>query len=64
MSAAIGSTGTVRVRVPGTADPGEVELPVRGGCDRFLADAAAELAEGAAGLVIERVGARAVRVTP
>lgn len=60
----IGTTGTVRVRISGAAEPGEVELPVRGGFERFLAYADAEIAEGSEVIVIELAGGRAVRVAP
>lgn len=64
MTAPLGATGTVRVRIPGAAEPGEVELSVRGGFERFLAYADSEIAIGETVLVIESIGARAVRVVP
>lgn len=64
MSIPLGALGTVRVRIPATADPGEVELPVRGGFERFLAYSDGEIPEGASVMVIESIGVRSVRVVP
>jgi membrane protein implicated in regulation of membrane protease activity len=62
--AVIGRTGTVVVRVRGAEGPGEVTVSVRGGSETFLAYADAPLDVGAAVLVVESRGPRAVTVEP
>ncbi|MGW2519651.1 hypothetical protein ACWC09_22065 [Streptomyces sp. NPDC001617] len=60
--AVIGCIGKVLIGTRGSAGPGEVLVPVRGGSETFLAWSDDPLPTGATVLVIESRGRRAVGV--
>ena len=60
----VGKVGRVLVRVRGGDQPGEVEVPVAGSIETYLAYAKEQIAVGARVLVIGSRGARRVDVVP
>jgi len=60
--AVIGCTGQLLIGTRGTAGPGEVLVPVRGGREAFLAWSEEPLAKGTTVLVVDSRGARQVDV--
>ncbi|MBO4254592.1 hypothetical protein ACWCQ1_33715 [Streptomyces sp. NPDC002144] len=60
--AVIGCIGKVLIGTRGTAGPGEVLVPVRGGSETFIAWSDEPLPTGATVLVIESRGCREVGV--
>jgi hypothetical protein len=62
--ALIGAIGTLTVATRGSAGPGEVMVPVRGGTEAFIAWSPEPLPKGTSVLVIESRGHRAVDVSP
>ena len=61
--ALIGAIGVLTVATRGSAGPGEVLVPVRGGKEAFIAWSPEPLPKGATVLVIESRGHRAVDVS-
>ena len=59
---AVGRTGVLTVGTRGAAGPGEVHVRIRGGSESFLAWSDEPLPKGAAVLIVEDRGARAVTV--
>jgi hypothetical protein len=60
--AVIGCTGQLLIATRGTAGPGEVLVPVRGGTEAFLAWSEEPLAKGTTVLVVDSRGTRQVDV--
>ncbi len=60
----VGRVGQVLTAIPGGTSPGEVRLAIRGGTELFLAYCDSPVDRGAAVLVVEDLGGRAVRVFP
>ncbi|UCZ88828.1 hypothetical protein [Gordonia sp. WA4-43] len=60
----VGRTGTVTMSIPGGELLGEIELPLAGGTERFLARAAAPIGLDAPVLVIAERSGRVVDVEP
>ncbi len=60
----VGRTGTVTMSIPGGEVLGEIELPLAGGTERFLARAAAPIGLDAPVLVIAERSGRVVDVEP
>ena len=60
----VGKVGRVLVRIRGGDAPGEVEIPVAGSIETYLAYAKEPIAVGARVLVIGSQGARRVDVVP
>jgi hypothetical protein len=61
--ALIGRIGVLTVATRGRAGPGEVQVPVRGGTEAFIAWSPEPLAWGTSVLIIESRGHRAVDVS-
>jgi hypothetical protein len=59
----IGKIGVLTVATRGRAGPGEVQVPVRGGTEAFIAWSPDPLPKGTSVLVIESRGHRAVDVS-
>ena len=59
----IGEQGYVTIRIPGGDQPGEVQIPLRGGSESFIAYATEPISHGARILVVGRRPGRAVDVT-
>jgi hypothetical protein len=59
----IGEQGFVTTRIPGGDAPGEVQIPLRGGSESFIAYATEHIGQGQRVLVIGRRPGRAVDVT-
>lgn len=59
----VGQLGLVTMRVGGGSRPGEVQLPIRGGSETFLAYSAEPIDAGSQVLVLARRPGRAVEVT-
>ena len=59
----IGEQGFVTTRIPGGDRPGEVQIPLRGGSESFIAYATEPIARGQRVLVLGRRPGRAVDVT-
>jgi len=62
--ALIGCIGLLTVATRGSAGPGEVQVPIRGGTETFVAWSPEPLARGTSVLIIESRGHRAVDVSP
>jgi hypothetical protein len=62
--ALIGRIGVLTVATRGSAGPGEVQVPIRGGTEAFIAWSPEPLAKGTSVLIIESRGHRAVDVSP
>jgi hypothetical protein len=62
--ALIGCIGVLTVATRGSAGPGEVQVPIRGGTEAFVAWSPEPLARGTSVLIIESRGHRAVDVSP
>jgi hypothetical protein len=60
--AAIGTVGVLTIATRGAAGPGEVQIKIRGGSERYLAWSEAPLPKGATVLVIDYRGPRTVDV--
>jgi len=60
----IGLIGTVVTATRGHDGPGEVELPIRGGTEVFIARSDEPLTVGTTVLCVEVVGARSIVVSP
>lgn len=63
-SSPIGLAGRITVATRGDAGPGEVEVRIRGGTERFIARSAEPLAQGQAVIVVQTLGPRTVIVLP
>ena len=61
--ALIGKIGVLIVATRGTAGPGEVQVPIRGGTEVFIAWSPEPLPRGTSVLVIESRGHRTVDVS-
>ncbi len=59
----IGEQGFVTTRIPGGDRPGEVQIPLRGGSESFIAYATEHIGEGQRVLIVGRRPGRAVDVT-
>lgn len=59
----IGRLGRVTMRIPGADRPGEVQLPLRGGSEVFIAYGDGSIERGAQVLVVGTRPGRAVDVT-
>ncbi|MDA8285295.1 MAG: hypothetical protein M0Z42_18785 [Actinomycetota bacterium] len=59
----IGQLGRVTMAIRGADRPGEVQVPLRGGSEAFIAYADREIEVGAQVLVVGRRPGRAVEVT-
>ena len=62
--ALIGCIGLLTVATRDSAGPGEVQVPIRGGTEAFVAWSPEPLARGTSVLIIESRGHRAVDVSP
>ena len=62
--ALIGCIGVLTVATRGSAGPGEVQVPIRGGTEAFVAWSPEPLARGTSVLIIASRGHRAVDVSP
>jgi hypothetical protein len=62
--ALIGRIGVLTVATRGSVGPGEVQVPIRGGTEAFIAWSPEPLAKGTSVLIIESRGHRAVDVSP
>ncbi|GAB3921060.1 hypothetical protein GCM10011575_16730 [Microlunatus endophyticus] len=60
----IGLVGTVVTATRGQDGPGEVEFPIRGGTEVFIARSEEPLAVGRTVLCVEVLGARSIVVAP
>jgi hypothetical protein len=58
----IGLVGKLHVASRGAEGPGEVELPIRGGRERFIAYSDRPIPVGASVIVIEQLPGRSVQV--
>jgi hypothetical protein len=61
-SSAVGRVGVLSIGTRGPNGPGEVHVKIRGGSESFMAWSDEPLPKGAAVLVVESRGARAVTV--
>ena len=59
----VGEQGFVTTRIPGGARPGEVQIPLRGGSETFIAYGSEAIDQGQRILVIGRRPGRGVDVT-
>lgn len=60
----IGLAGRLTVATRGKDGPGEVEVRIRGGTERFIARSAEPLAQGQAVIIVQTLGPRSVIVLP
>jgi membrane-bound ClpP family serine protease len=60
----IGLAGRITVPTRGEQGPGEVEVRIRGGTERFIARSAEPLDQGQAVIVVQTLGPRTVIVLP
>jgi hypothetical protein len=60
----VGSIGVLTIATRGAAEPGEVQLTIRGGSEHYIAWSPQPLPRGSTVLVIESRGTRSVEVSP
>lgn len=59
----VGKVGFVTTRIPGSGVAGEVQIPLRGGSETFIARASSPIERGAQVVVVDRHPGRVVDVT-